>query len=390
MKTVAVADACDLITDGTHYTPPDVGTGIPFLTVKDMSSDGLNFEGCARIEEPEFEAAAKQNSVPRCGDVLFSKDGTVGKVHVVSDEPPFAILSSIAILRPNKKILHSNFLAHFLRSPALLSLAERRKTGSALRRIILKDIKQLEIPLPPLAEQRRIAAILDQADALRRLRRRALDRLNTLGQAIFHEMFGNKADTLRCCISEFAAVKGGKRLPKGAEYSQEATAHPYIRVSDLGGLRIETANIKYITPDIHQAVKRYIVAEGDVVISIAGTIGVTAAVPPALSGANLTENAAKITPKAGAEFDQDYLAWALSMPEAQGQITSRTGQVTIGKLALFRIEQIEIPMPPIERQREFSSRVSKVENHVRLAAKAEAKIDCLFAALQHRAFRGGF
>lgn len=141
MKQSPLSEVCDLITDGTHYTPPDTGVGCPFPTVKDMSPYGLDFENCSRIAPSEFKHAEQQNSAPRAGDVLFSKDGTVGKVHVVKNEPPFAVLSSIAIIRPNEKLLNPEFLSHFLRSPALTSKAEQRKTGSALRRIILKDIR---------------------------------------------------------------------------------------------------------------------------------------------------------------------------------------------------------------------------------------------------------
>jgi len=64
---------CDLITDGTHYTPPDVGEGVPFLTVANMSADGLDFVNCARISPSEFSLVQKQNSAPRAGDVLSYK-----------------------------------------------------------------------------------------------------------------------------------------------------------------------------------------------------------------------------------------------------------------------------------------------------------------------------
>src|SRR5215510_11658382 len=93
-------EVCALVTDGTHYTPKNVGSGVPFLTVKDMTDVALDFESCAFISEQDFIEARDGNSAPRPLDVLFSKDGTVGKVHVVKTGRPFAVLSSIAILRP--------------------------------------------------------------------------------------------------------------------------------------------------------------------------------------------------------------------------------------------------------------------------------------------------
>lgn len=207
---------CTLLTDGTHYTPPNIGEGMPFLTVADMQSTGLNFDTCSRISVSDFAEADRQNSAPKRGDVLFSKDGTVGKVHVVNGEGPFAVLSSIAIIRPDTQKLDPNYLAHFLRSPAAMSAAERSKTGSALRRIILKDIKRLCLDPPPLPEQRRIAAILDQADALRRLRRQSLSRLSELGQAIFFEMFGGQNASNSRALADFVAfmTSGGRGWAK--------------------------------------------------------------------------------------------------------------------------------------------------------------------------------
>lgn len=387
-QTAALDDLCELITDGTHYTPPDMGHGFPFLTVKDMNSTGLDFRNCSRIAEAEFFKAREQNSAPKSGDILFSKDGTVGKVYVVSEAKEFAVLSSIAILRPKKDLLDSNFAAHYLRSPKALSAATQRKTGSALTRIILRDLKQIHVPILPLEEQKRIAAILDQADYIRRKRQHAIDRLNQLGQAIFHEMFGGNQIHPIKEISDFADVKGGKRLPKGSIYASEPTPHAYIRVSDLNGAGIDIDGLKYISTDDHAAVRRYVVHSTDVIISIAGTIGVTSTVPASLSGANLTENAAKITPKSGKSFDPNYVAWALRMPDARAQILASIGQVTIGKLALFKIEKISIPMPDLKDQLHFSETMFQLNSEIDKQNLAMNSLGNLFASLQHRAFAG--
>jgi type I restriction enzyme S subunit len=242
--------------------------------------------------------------------------------------------------------------------------------------------------LPSLGEQKRIAEILDQADELRCKRRRAIDRLNQLGQAIFHEMFFSTDSTPWKAIAEFAEVKGGKRLPKGSEYVPGPTSHAYIRVSDLDGVGIDSKNIKYISNEVHQAVRRYIVNKTDVIISIAGTIGITATVPVTLDGANLTENAAKITPKQGVSFDPTYLAWALRTPESKSQILASTGQVTIGKLALFRIEKINLPMPDLTMQKTFANVISSIEHQHAEQTSAAAVAEKLFVSLQNRAFRG--
>lgn len=390
--TTTIEVVCDLVTDGTHYTPRDVGQGIPFLTVKDVTDQTLDFLGCSFITEEDYRTAKAGNSAPQRGDVLFSKDGTVGKVHVVDTDQPFAVLSSLAILRPKRDIVDPKYFGHVLRSPSVLEDALSRKTGSAIRRVILSDLKMVRIPLPPLIQQQRIAEILDKADALRANRRTALAQIETLTQSIFLDMFGDPATNPKrwpvVSIADISEVRGGKRLPKGEEYSPVPTPFRYIRVLDLSGGRVDESALVYLRPDIQAEISRYVVSTGDVIISIAGSIGLVAPVGQSLNGVNLTENAAKLSPLSPGLYEADYLASYLRSEYAQREIRSYVGQVTIGKLALFRIEKIKLPLPPIQLQQEFVRRAAAVGLLANAQGRAEARIDDLFFSLQERAFQG--
>lgn len=98
------------------------------------------------------------------GDVLFSKDGTVGKVSLVNFDKDFVVLSSLAIIRPKSEILYSNYVKYLLQSPSFLREALGKKTGVAIRRIILNNLKKIPVSFPEsLPEQKRIVAILDKA-----------------------------------------------------------------------------------------------------------------------------------------------------------------------------------------------------------------------------------
>ena len=392
-SNVALEHACEFVTDGTHYTPKNIGAGVPFLTVKDVNDRAIDLAGCSFISEADYLAAKAANSAPRRGDVLFSKDGTVGKVHVVATDHPFAVLSSLAILRPRYDITDAGYLGHALRSPAAFDQALKKKTGSAIRRIVLSDLRQVRVPLPPLPEQRRIAAILDQADALRTKRREALTQLDSLTQSIFTEMFGDPARNTKgwseVTIADICEVKGEKRLPKGEDYSATPTSFRYIRVTDIRSGSVDESKLVFLTPEVQSTISRYIVNAGDVIISIAGSIGLIAPVFTPLAGANLTENAAKLVPRANAPlYDHVFLAKALQTPFSQDQISSHVGQVTIGKLALFRIEKVRLPLPPIDAQRRFARSVEAVARLRRVHQASTDEVDALFASLQHRAFAG--
>src|SRR6266542_1373971 len=155
--TKTLADVCERITDGSHRTPPFTERGYPFATVVHVDDDGMiDFASCSRISQKEFEELKRNDCRPLRGDVLFSKDGTVGKVAVIDFDADFVVLSSLAILRPKQAVLDQRFLAYALRSESVLRQAINRKSGSAIRRIVLRDLRHVSIPVPPLAEQGRI------------------------------------------------------------------------------------------------------------------------------------------------------------------------------------------------------------------------------------------
>ena len=255
-----------------------------------------------------------------------------------------------------------------------------------------EDAYRVEILLPPLEEQRRIAAILDQAETLRTQRRTALALLDSLTQSLFLDMFGDPAINQKGwevkTIEELCEVKGGKRLPKGAEYSPTPTPHRYIRVTNLSNGQVDQSQLLYLTPEIQKSIGRYIVNTGDVIISIAGSIGLVAPVPASLDGANLTENAAKLVQRRDGNYLPDFLAFMLGTKAIQDQIQSHVGQVTIGKLALFRIEKLTIPLPPLPLQQTFATRIASIEALKATHRRALAALDALFASLQQRAFAG--
>lgn len=175
-------------------------------------------------------------------------------------------------------------------------------------------------------------------------------------------------------IGEISKVKGGKRLPKGMEVQDEETPHPYLRIVDFSQDGIDRGNIKYITNEVHGYVSRYTISSDDIYVSIAGTIGRVGIIPDDLSGANLTENAAKIT-EICPQVDKYYLLHFLRSSSGQGALLNKAGGTSQPKLALFRIEEIEFPCPPLQQQQRIASILSTyddlIENNRRRIALLE-------------------
>lgn len=318
--------------------------------------------------------------------ILVGCRGSCGSIHVTAPRS-YANGNAMALDDLDKSRVEIRFVAHYLRNRGFRDVT----TGTSQPQIIAQNISRVSIPLPPLPEQRRIAEILDKADALRAKRRAALAQLDILTQSIFLDMFGDPATNPKgspvVSVADICAVRGGKRLPKGEEYSSVPTPFRYIRVMDLRAGRVDESALVYLKPEIQSEIARYVVNTGDVIISIAGSIGLVAPVPQSLDGVNLTENAAKLVPRSSGRYEAEYLARFLETDHAQGQIGSHIGQVTIGKLALFRIEKLKVPLPPIKLQREFVCQAAEVKAHGAAQKEACSRLDALFASLQHRAFR---
>lgn len=178
----------------------------------------------------------------------------------------------------------------------------------------------------------------------------------------------------RVKLAKVVEVKGGKRLPAGASFSSEPTAHPYIRGQDIRGGRIQASEQLYITETVFEKIRRYTVRGGDVCVTIVGNIGDVGVTPPELDGANLTENAVKLIPTTS-KLDSRFLAYALLSPEAQQQMKLSAAGAAQPKLGIYKVNDIEIPFPRVDSQRRIASILAGyddlIENNTRRIAILE-------------------
>lgn len=325
------------------------------------------------------------------GNVLYSKLRPYLNKVVCPQEKGIAT-TELVPLRPNPKFIERSYLTYYLRSPSFLNFATLSVAGVKMPRLIMDTFWEHEIPLPPPKEQRRIVEILDQADELRQKRAEADQLATRILPALFIKMFGDPATNPHnfneCEIKKIAEVKGGKRLPKGSDYSPLPTPFRYIRGTDIEPNKILKNQLLYLYPETQKKISRYTVDVGDVVITIAGKIGAAAYIDESLSGANLTENAAKLVAINENDFNPIYLSVFLNLPYAQSQILTLQGKVTIGKLALFRIETLKVLLPPFDLQQKFAEEVTKLEQMQIQQEIVKKTLDKLWNVLLHRAFSG--
>ncbi|MGV8914666.1 MAG: restriction endonuclease subunit S [Kaistella sp.] len=158
-----------------------------------------------------------------------------------------------------------------------------------------------------------------------------------------------------CRVGDLTTIKGGKRIPKGYELSDEKTDHVYIRVTDMKNGTVISSKLKYITEDIFEIIKSYTISKDDLYITIAGTIGDVGEIPSELDNMNLTENAAKLIIY---KIDKIFLKTLLRSNLCQSQFIGKVNQMAQPKLALHRVASTIIPLPPLEEQKAIVEKVN--------------------------------
>jgi type I restriction enzyme, S subunit len=204
------------------------------------------------------------------GSVLFSSRAPIG--HVAVNRIPVATNQGFKSFVPDVAKLDAKFLFYWLRKnrPYLESLGN----GATFREVSKAIVSQVEIPLPPLTEQQRIAAILDQAEALRAKRRHALAKLDTLTQSLFLDLFGDlESNPKNFPVSDLGAaiqLRGGFAF-KSSDYVPQGI--PLVRIGEVnrGGVTLETAN--FLPSEYEVTYSRFIVRPGDMLMSLTGTTG---------------------------------------------------------------------------------------------------------------------
>jgi len=325
----------------------EVGIGIPYLTANFLRSSKPDFW----IENLEGAVTAED------GDCLILWDGA-GAGDLFSAHRGVVSSTMALVTTQNSKILRE-FLTLFISSKA--NYIKETCRGTTVPHVSPDAIANMDLKIPPLSEQKRIVDLISSVDSYIEALQQQLESaknsksayVNTIVTAVFAR--GKKTK-----IADIAEVKGGKRLPKGTPWSEEPTDHRYIRATDIKDGVILTENLVYVPDDVWPVISRYVVNQGDVVITIAGTIGQVGVIPDSLDGVNLTENAAKIVVDRKL-VRSNYLGMLLGSNYYQQDIDSKTKKTTQPKLGLNMINSIEIQLPELAEQDEIFSVVSQID-----------------------------
>ena len=258
-----------------------------------------------------------------------------------------------------EKLLPEYLMLWFSR-PEFDRYARFKSHGSVREVMDWEEMCKVELPVPDIEKQRKIVKAYKTITDRIALKQKINDNLEETAQSLFQEQFAafyNENELPDgysiATLNSLCSIKGGKRLPADGELLDTPTAHPYIRVRDLGSNRYVclTNQFQYIDEETHSAISRYIVNTNDIVISIVGTIGLIGKIHTSLNNANLTENCVKlanihtVTP--------DYLYYTLCYKKQIKEIELLTVGAVQSKLPMYNIQSMKILVPPAEVIEDF-------------------------------------
>jgi len=366
----------------------------PLAKVGDISRVGRSGEstlfGADHYVDDEDLARLNAKPIPT-GSILFSKIGeAIRHNHRVIAGCPLLIDNNAMAAIPNRRV-ESRFLYHFLRTVDFYTLASAT-TVPALRK---SDLERLRVPLPFLPDQRRIAEILDKADALRAKRRAALAQLDTLIQSVFLDMFGDPVASgwdMTTVAGVAADANGAIRTgPFGSQLLHSEFTEEGISVLGIDNAvenEFRWGQRRFIGEAKYQQLSRYTVHPGDVLITIMGTCGRCAIVPDNVPTAINTKHLCCITLDRTKCLPVFLHAYFLRHPIARRYLAQTAKGAIMEGLNMGIIREMPIPLAPIELQEEFSARLDTATDVMTEQRRSDVELATLFASLQHRAFRG--
>jgi type I restriction enzyme S subunit len=384
--TASLGDIATFINGDRGKNYPSKGSfiseGIPFISAGNLSNGELKPSSFNYISEECFNLLSNGKVIDN--DILFCLRGSLGKFAVVKNIVNGAIASSLVIIRNNQKI-DLNFLKHYLGSPLCQREINQFENGAAQPNLSAKDLKNFKIPLPPLTEQKRIAAILDKADAIRRKRQQAIQLADDFLRAVFLDMFGDPVTNPKGWeVKKFAEIgtldRGKSKHRPRNEPKLLGGSHPLIQTGDVANSKGYITSYKSTYSDLGLEQSRKWSA-GTLCITIAANIAKTgiltfdACFPDSVVGFKPNEQATT-------EYVQAWIGFLQKILEANAP---ESAQKNIN-LAILR--DLDIPLPPLSLQNKYSEIVASI---VSLNGKLDSGV-CVngefFNSLSQRAFAG--
>ena len=384
--------------------------GINWIKIGDTEKDGKYI--CSTAEKIKPSGASKSRMV-HAGDFLLTNSMSFGRPYILKVDG--CIHDGWLVISQTKEVFYQDYLYWMLSSRYAYFQFCDKVSGAVVKNLNSDKVANSVFPLPPLSEQKRIVAKIEELLPYVDRYAAAYEKLEQFnakfpedmkksilqyaiqgklveqrpeegtGEELYQQIQTEKQRLIKegkikkekplpeisedevpfdipeswkwIKLGEVASVLGGKRIPAGRTLTADNTGYKYIRVSDMKNGSVLTENLLYVPTDIYPSISLYVIHKEDVYITVAGTIGRVGKIPPEIDGANLTENADRLV---FSIIDQDWLIKCLESSLVQQQIIDATTKVGQPKLAIKRIQELLIPLPPLAEQKRIVAKLEEI------------------------------
>ncbi|MDV4313594.1 restriction endonuclease subunit S [Acinetobacter indicus] len=383
------------ITDGSHHSPKIESEGFPFVSVTDVGINNINFVDAKKITENDYLRLVKEGCKPAVNDVLLTKDGTIGRACIVTEDmPDFVILSSLGLITPNKEI-SSHFLYYYLVSGINVDQMNSVIHGSALKRMTINKINDLIFTFPDFYEQEKIANFLDhetaQIDTLIAKQEKLIELLKEKRQAVIShavtkglnphvamkdsdvEWLGKVPEHWNVLpIKYLTKYVGTGGTPKNQSSFAEVPEINWFTPGDFSGdLKIVDSS-KYVTfSSVEDGDSKLYEGKSVLMIGIGATLGKVA-----ISDRDFSCNQQINVLTCNKLINPEFLTFSL-MSQLE-QIKQLSNSSTIGIINQEKTKQISISVPSVEEQNKIIHFImGNIEKFNTLINKAESAIQLM-------------
>jgi type I restriction enzyme, S subunit len=364
---------------------------------QDMQDGRISCDRIARVDNDHIQRLGRHKLQE--GDVVFSRRGDVTRFAIVTDREAGWLCGTGCIrIRLNSPDLFIGYVRRYLQQRSIGKWLEHHAKGQTMLNLNTQIVRALPFLYPPVLQQRRIAEVLDQAEASRGNRRTTLAQLEILAQAIFSEMFGDPCtNPMNWEVSSLGALV--EELRYGTSNRSDFLGKPTLRIPNVLRGLIDTTELKLV-PVVDEEFRRLRLRDGDLLfvrtngnpdyvgrcaVFEQGAVRSTAYAPSEFIYASYLIRARLLPGKIIPVFLREYLSGNGGRRQLRSRSKTSAGQYNLNTRGLG---DIRIPVPPIWLQQEFACRMAAVEQLKSAQRKSLDMLDELFASLQHRAFRG--
>lgn len=383
------------VTDGAHISPDTDGGVYDFVSTRDLSGGQIDFFGSLKTTPETYQYMVRTGCQPWDGDVLFSKDGTVGSTALVIGNHQFVVASSLVIITPDQRRVDSRFLQFVFASKTVKEQSAVMMRGAGLPRLSVGNLARIEIPIPPLDEQRRIADYLDretaQIDSLILKQEQLISGLRERRFGVIASQTLRGVDPLHVSTNAtvaFAAlgygysVTLGKMLDTARNVKSTEQVLPYIRAANIqdDGLHLHDVNSM---PFSAAEARSLDLRAGDVLVVEGGAVGTSIVITDPMPGWSFQKTVNRLRPIA--DWDPRFASYVLRTYRDIGVIDVVCNKSTIAHLTAEKLRALRVPAPSVDEQRRIAdylddqtakidALIAKAEKFIALARERRAAL----------------